>query len=278
MTTEQLDTDPFHFEPDATAFSIVNANALVRCAGLAYCDEATVKATAKAWGFDETSTRFLDMEDTQGFVISDDRAVIVAFRGTEGNKNDVLTDANAKLTSGPFGYVHQGFAQGLNAALVKLNRALRRIDDGSRKVWFTGHSLGAALATLVVSSRLELKQDVAGLYTYGSPRCGNWDFANGVNARLDNNQRMVFGGDVVSRVAPRAMQYSHVGRLVSIAHDGTLTEEGLQEVSLGETLAHTLDSLRQIDLQSVKDHMMATGYLPILKQLAENSLSAEQGR
>src|SRR5262249_5102211 len=59
-----------------------------------------------------------------------------------------------------------------------LENMLRRLDPTGGSTWFTGHSLGAALATLSMD-----RWRARGLYTIGSPPVGNRRFARGFNAR-----------------------------------------------------------------------------------------------
>ena len=80
----------------------------------------------------------------------------------------------------------------------------------------TGHSLGAALATLAA----DRYGDVQGLYTYGSPRVGDRMFKVDFNV---NAYRFVNNNDIVAKVPPASM-YCHVGQLKYIDRDGRLHE------------------------------------------------------
>lgn len=262
----------FKFEPQATDYSAINAYGLVRCADLAYSAKDKVAAQTAKWGFPASNFAFFDKGGTQGFAIANNDVIIFAFRGTEADINDVLADADIELTNGPFGTgsrVHRGFARALNNVTTFVNRQMRKFDrSGDRPVWFTGHSLGAALATLAASSMIDSGKKVQGMYTFGSPRVGNKKFATSLNAKLKNHYRMVFGKDLVTRVAPRAFKYAHAGRLTTIAKNGAISHKGFTEASFLKNLSHTLAALRKLDLSSIEDHKLKNGYLPMLKQRA----------
>lgn len=260
--------DVFEFDPNATEYSAVNAYALVRCSNLAYKVKDRVQSQTVKWGFPKSNFRFFDEADTQGFAVANRETAIFAFRGTS-SIDDALLDANIELTNGPLGgLVQQGFARGLNAVGLSIQRAMRRLDNGNRSIWFTGHSLGAALATLAVAERLDTMKPVAGLYTYGSPRVGDASFREGFNRRLSNYYRMVFGRDLVTRVAPRALRYTHVGQLATISRDGKISHKGFSEASFLRNVFHSIEALRTRDFGAIEDHKLKTGYLPMLKKRA----------
>lgn len=264
-------TPSFSFEPDATEYSPINAYALAQCSNLAYSPKEKAEAQVIKWGFAKSNFKFFKEADTEGFAVSNDQALIVAFRGT-ASVSDALTDSNTQMTNGPFGgMIHQGFGIAINAVTESLNRKLRRMDKPSRKVWVTGHSLGGALATLYAARRLDVNDPVAGMYTYGSPRVGDETFREGFNAKMSNYYRMVFGRDIVSRVAPRTLHYSHVGQLTTISRDGKISVKGYEEASFLSKVAHTMDALRKKDFKAVSDHKLSSGYLPMLKKRASQS-------
>jgi triacylglycerol lipase len=128
---------------------------------------------------------------------------IVAFRGTDkDDPTDIGDDADAILV--PWenaGNVHQGFAKALGEVRTGLDAALRFLKC---KVLFTGHSLGAALATLLAST-----QNPNLLCTFGSPRVGDSEFA-AVLVGVEN-RRFVDCCDVVPRLPPQLLGYEHVG-------------------------------------------------------------------
>jgi hypothetical protein len=167
--------------------------------------------------------------------------LILVFRGTEiwaeeGETDllkiitailaDVIADAKIKLI--PWeqgGYVHQGFKEALEEVWKNLVSYLESKDNG-RSFWFTGHSLGAALATLAWKRYGSLRTTPQ-LYTYGSPRVGDKEFGKG----FENTYRFVNNHDIVTKVPPPG-DYRHVGRLEHLSSNGLIGEQGLGPDSL----------------------------------------------
>lgn len=130
---------------------------------------------------------------------------VLAFRGTEQKVNDYLTDANLgfeSLSSSKIG-VHRGFKRALDAIWPELDACLRTLHA---PIFYTGHSLGAALATLAA-----MRRPPNGVYTFGSPRVGNALFAQAA-ASLPI-WRVVHGVDVITTMPPEILGYRHVGAL-----------------------------------------------------------------
>ena len=81
---------------------------------------------------------------------------------------------------------------------------------------FTGHSLGAALATLLAG----IKTPDA-LYTFGSPLVGDADFVATLSGV--KNFRYVDCCDIVTRIPPKGLGYQHLGQPYYIAQDGSIS-------------------------------------------------------
>jgi hypothetical protein len=125
------------------------------------------------------------------------KLAVVAFRGTDSDDpTDLLDDGDLVQTKWRTGgLVHSGFADAL--ADVE-NSLLQAIELTSCRLLITGHSLGAALGTLLASLR---RPDH--LYTFGSPRVGNDEFVaalSGVEC-----SRFVNCCDMVTRVPPATL-------------------------------------------------------------------------
>jgi len=145
---------------------------------------------------------------------------IVVFRGTDADDpTDIGDDADLLLTpwtSG--GQVHRGFFGALNQIEPALGAAVKAMGC---PVLFTGHSLGAALATLAASRyRLAVDSDSA-LYTIGSPRVGDAGFAATLAGMA--GRRYVDCTDVVTEVPPEAVGYAHVGPPYYINRNGEIS-------------------------------------------------------
>ncbi|MBI5619155.1 MAG: lipase family protein [Gammaproteobacteria bacterium] len=139
----------------------------------------------------------LKASGTEGFVATDGAGhAWVVFRGTEASKpEDLLADLMTAQTPWPGGgNVHRGFATAYGRVRDRLLAALAA--TGAREISFTGHSLGAALATLAAVERGAGSR----LVTFGSPRIGDTAFAAHCNGVF--HTRVVGCCDLVTRVPP----------------------------------------------------------------------------
>jgi hypothetical protein len=228
----QHDTPYVHFEAaadvpfDATATIAHRRNAwwLADAALLTYWDEATVKSRLANAGF---TARCLSHEGVQCYVATTTGAALVAFRGTEPDQwPDVLDDIKAVLVpwDRPQTFVHQGFKDSLNRIWSRLQPLLA--DAADRPIWFAGHSLGAALATLAA----DRWPSSAGVVTIGSPRVGDRAFVAQFDRRFGpRSARYVNNTDIVTHLPPPLPlplpfppSYDHVEAFRQIASDGTI--------------------------------------------------------
>ncbi|HEY2498546.1 MAG TPA: lipase family protein [Candidatus Angelobacter sp.] len=156
----------------------------------------------------------------------DNQLAVVAFRGTDkDDPTNVAADANALFTEWPQGgKVHKGFSGCLNDLIGTLAPAVSAI--GCR-VLFTGHSLGAALATLLASSH-----HPGALYTFGSPLVGDAAFVATLQQVI--SYRYVDCCDIVTRIPPPLPGgYLHVGKPYYIFENRTI-QFGPPETQIAE--------------------------------------------
>jgi hypothetical protein len=134
---------------------------------------------------------------------SNNNLAVLSFRGTDkDDPSDVADDLNALPQTWPKGgKVHSGFAKALQEVWPAVEPALQEFKES--QLLFTGHSLGAAMATLASSL-----QKPRALYTIGSPRVGDQAFADLLQG-LDNH-RYVDCCDLVTRVPPEVLGYAHI--------------------------------------------------------------------
>ena len=151
--------------------------------------------------------------DTQAFLIVNPRHqfAVLAFRGTEvTSKKDLSTDALVlKIPSIEEKVrIHGGFEKAYNSVSERIEKSLLEKVHGL-PLYITGHSLGAALATvatLALEQKKYFRDQIAACYTYGSPRVGT--------KALDINfkspiYRVVNTTDIVTMVP--TVGYRHVG-------------------------------------------------------------------
>jgi triacylglycerol lipase len=283
------------FQPQETDFSMRNAFCLACCAQLAYQESEVIKnQVMDNWGF--TEFEFYDHKGTQAFLAASDETLIVAFRGTEPpNLADWMTDFDFKLVPGPAGKVHSGFSKALSFVwlrilkkIISIRRAssvdLQTMQRGDGKkagpankkvptLWITGHSLGAALASLA-TAEMKLREDrpVRGLYTFGQPRTGNQDFARDFNSVFKERAfRFANNNDVVTRIAPRLLGYSHAGSVQYIDHEGKIHPDINRWERFLDRLQGRFDDFLDVmhgNLipDGIEDHNMVKGYIPAIQK------------
>jgi len=188
-------------------------------ASLVYQDRDKIELQLKALGFNEFA--WFDTEGTQAFACRKSNAnnIFIVFRGTEPNQmKDILADVKAwRKPAREKGLVHFGFAQALDKVYDNIVQWLSEQKlDGERNITCTGHSLGAALAT-IMASRLDANE----LYTFGSPRIGNRAFVKEMNNDGIKHYRFVNNNDIVTKV-PFPIRFVHHGELVYINHHGNI--------------------------------------------------------
>ena len=195
--------------------------AYCECAGSFALDEARITAELAKIGFSLVrcfeSHRSKQEGGTHCFLAlsNDQKLAVVAFRGTDkDDPSDLAADCNAvKVPWDRGGQVHDGFRSALADVRTELEPALQ---DIRCRMLFTGHSLGAALATLLAS----LKTPDA-LYTFGSPLVGDSDFV--ATLKDVKNFRYVDCCDIVTRIPPEGLGYKHLGQPYYIAQDRSIT-------------------------------------------------------
>ena len=109
------------------------------------------------------------------------------------------------------GWVHQGYFNELNKLWDDVSRDIRTYRDMSFPpipIWVTGHSLGAAMATLVATRGIPLEAVI----TFGEPMVGH-SYASAFTAK--QHLRYV-NGDDPAIYYPLPFGYEHHGKEIKI--------------------------------------------------------------
>jgi hypothetical protein len=168
-------------------------------------------AKLQGGGFKLVKTFYSKETDTQAFLAeSNDGYAVLAFRGTEVSKReDVKIDIEAARVSVLDGRIHAGFRVAYESVAREIEASVLKLKD--IPLYITGHSLGAALAT-VATQRLEhnprIREIIAACYTFGSPRVGDNHYDIEFKSPI---YRVVNTTDIVTIIPLLAMGYIHIG-------------------------------------------------------------------
>ena len=190
---------------------------MAKLAEAAYLDKKEAQALKKDLGY--TGHKFFEHDGAQAHAFWNKEEYVLAFRGTEPDEiTDLLADLNA-IPRGAMthGLVHSGF----RGELDKLwDAVVTHHGKGhqNKKLFITGHSLGAAMAT-IATSRFEEDCKVEQLTTFGSPRVGTRKFVKNIET---SHVRFVNNNDIVTKVPLFIMGYKHHGVLKYINFYGNV--------------------------------------------------------
>jgi triacylglycerol lipase len=174
---------------------------------LSYLSRCEAGILANCIGLPEI--RYYDNDGAQAYIFANANDAVVTCRGTQPDDwNDLRADLDLeRARAETVGWVHRGFKREVDDLWPRLEQALI---NNTRTLWFTGHSLGAAMAA-ICAGRCKLsyiQSNPRALFTYGSPRVGNRRYVNYVQIEA---YRWVNNNDIVTRVPPAWLGYRHKG-------------------------------------------------------------------
>ena len=222
---------------------------------------ATIMATASAAAyqnlnafqkqFDPEAVMF-DKDGTQVFCYKDDKVACVAFRGTEPTAwSDIKADLKIRRVKCPTGFVHRGFRDALNEVWPDVASWLSAAK--CEHVFFTGHSLGGALATLAAS---RWNTETTHLYTFGSPRVGGKKFVQSFKTR--ERYRYRNNNDIVTKVPFEILGYKHVsgegGNFIYFDIDGNISHKFSRWYMFKQWVKGTLKGFSKLKIDGFSDH------------------------
>lgn len=140
-------------------------------------------------------------------------------RVRQGSSKDSLVMGAMPVTPQSPGDINSG---GNYSEYDRLHAALESLVSENRKLYLTGHSIGAAMATLFAMGlhvrSSQLAGLVAGIVTFGQPRIGDATFSSLFNERFGGRAlRFQHGSDMVSELPTTFAGFCHTGSLVHLS-------------------------------------------------------------
>lgn len=205
-------------------------------------------------------------ESLRGYIgfQSNVNSIIISFRGSE-DLNNWITNIAATRSS----YdkcdgcsAHSGFQSAAKSLWPQVSAEVNRLKGiyPSAKITVTGHSLGAALATLIALDLIEDYGDEVLLYNYGCPRIFNQAAADWASSSaLQIRARRTHYKDLVVHSPPYSLGYRHT--VGEIYEDGPSSNwptwpGGPLKDCVGEEDDTCAD---QYNVGAVPDHLLYSG-------------------
>jgi triacylglycerol lipase len=233
-------------------FSLDNARAMMWLSQIAYetAHQAKVQDVLRAWQLTmpvfKTNDPGTGLPPHSACVVgaAGRGATFFTFAGSDPLKvEDWVTDFNAMPSATD---LHTGFQKAVETVWPAIQAAIAERPAPAEPLFFTGHSLGGALAILSAARAvLEPKVQKVVVYTFGSPRTGGKTFFD--NYPLgDSTFRLVDGTDIVPTVPPQLLgDYHHVGKAIQCKTDGRFDDPDTKNIAAAENKPDFVESALQ---------------------------------
>lgn len=195
---------------------------------------------------------------------SDTHSLFVSFRGSANipnwidniqiNKISPYSDKDVQVEAGfykAYNYVKPDIINNLQKLSVKY---------GTSDLFITGHSLGAAMATILAYDILTLyyKYNISYLITFGSPRVGNLAFVENFRTYSVDSYRITHYYDIVPHVPEEMFGYLHVSNEIwydepNVSYKICADNDNVEDISCSNSCApihctSTSDHLRYMNI------------------------------
>ena len=187
-----------------------------------------------------------------GFILESADEIIIAFRGTSST-TDWISDMIASQKK--FKYIkddvlsHRGFTDIYSSARNGIVNVLHRLSP-EKTLYITGHSLGAALATLcAIDIAANTPYRSPHLYTFGSPRVGDPAFMKVFTQYVPDCHRIANPFDLVTHAPPSIYKLPKRDKKYYYSHVKTLSSLSFQNgaVGLNHIIGSYFEKLSQLD-------------------------------
>lgn len=235
---------------------------------LAYATPESVEKVVYRAGLDQCV--FIARDGAEGYVFGNRFDCMIVCRGTEPNQwNDIKADANAWTVVSEVGRVHSGFHTEVNELWPLLEQ---QIKENQRPMWFSGHSLGGAMAAVcAVRCKISpIPSNPQAIFSFGAPRVGDKSYTSFLKVK---HYRWVNNNDIVPRVPPRWLGYRHMGQEIYINRRGRISS--LRSwFRVRDRFLGLLASLRLWKLDYFSDHSMVD-YIKHVRSYYEDELAGK---
>lgn len=177
---------------------------------LAYAAPEFIEKSVYEAGLDQCV--FIARDGAEGYVFGNRFDCMIVCRGTEPNQwNDIKADANAWTVVSEVGRVHSGFHTEVNELWPLLEQ---QIKENQRPMWFSGHSLGGAMAAVcAVRCKISpIPSNPQAIFSFGAPRVGDRSYTSFLKVK---HYRWVN--------TPRWLGYRHMGQEIYINRRGRIS-------------------------------------------------------
>ena len=242
---------------------------MAQLASLAYGEPKQVKKDAKVMGF--TKVQFFDNGGAQAYRLENKTDIVIACRGTQPTEfNDIKADLKAlPVLSETISRVHHGFKVEVDELWPYVSAKLIESKTDFRDLWFCGHSLGAAMATIMASRCMHEPElmDPVSLFTFGSPRVGWRKYVKSLGV---DHHRFVNNNDIVTRVPMRLMGYIHHGTEHYMNAYGMMLIGYKPWRRFNDRINGMWSGIKQGKVDNFADHAM-TGYIDNITRWKDDS-------
>ncbi len=209
--------------------------------------------------------------EAQAYRLENETDIVIACRGTEpDDTNDVKADIDVvKVVAETVGHVHRGFKSEVDELWPMIEKSIR--NNTTKTVWFCGHSLGGAMATICAYRcfRSEIASMPEALFTYGSPRVGTRPYLK--HTRI-NHIRWVNNNDIVPRMPPTWFGFRHSGREMYLNRNGRLRRLKYWGKA-NDRLRGFFRTLLRFRIDHLSDHLM-DAYIDAIDGVCQRAESA----
>ena len=216
-----------------------------------------------------------DKDSAQAMLVVHKDYIAITFRGTNELK-DWLDNINAFATQRLFGSFHRGFYQSVMEFWQEIENKINLL-KAPRPVWFTGHSLGGAMAVIAAAMYIHEDRPFSGLYTFGQPRCMDRSTSRLFNLEAGNRYyRFQNNNDIVTRIPSRLMNYSHTGKCIYISEEKELCDSPGFWFKFLDTIDGIMEKIgdKNLSIDGIDDHSM-DDYLEAIEKWDDKPLKDE---